>query len=52
MYQQRLAEYEDAQIQKQRQEELDAYRDQAMNLWFDNSSSCTGANGAGTPNIN
>ena len=52
MYQQRLAEYEDAQIQKQRQDELDAYRDQAMNLWFDNGGSCTGSNGAGTPNIN
>jgi hypothetical protein len=47
MYQQRLAEYEDAQIQKQRQDELDAYRDQAMDLWFDNGGSCTG-----TPNIN
>ena len=42
-YQQRRAEYEDAQIQKQRQDELDAYREQAMSLWFDNGGSCTGA---------
>lgn len=42
-YQQRRAEYEDAQIQKQQQEELEAYREQAMNLWFDNGGSCTGA---------
>lgn len=50
-YRQRLAEYEDAQLQKQRQNELDAYRDQAMDLWFDNGGSCTGAKPS-TPNIN
>jgi hypothetical protein len=51
-YKQKLAEYEDAQQQKQRQDELDAYRDQAMSLWFDNGGSCTGSKGSGTPNIN
>lgn len=51
-YQQHRAEYEDAQIQKQQQEELEAYRDQAMSLWFDNGGGCTGAKGSGTPNIN
>lgn len=50
-YRQRLAEYEDAQLQKQRQEELDEYRNQAMELWFDNGGSCTGANPS-TPKIN
>ena len=50
-YQQRLADYNDAQAQKQRQEELEAYRDQAMSLWFDNGGSCTGAKPP-TPNIN
>lgn len=42
-YLQRLAEYEDAQAQRQRQDELEAYREQAMSLWFDNGGSCTGA---------
>lgn len=42
-YKQRLAEYEDAQEQKQRQDELETYREQAMELWFDNGGSCTGA---------
>jgi hypothetical protein len=51
-YQQRLAEYHDGEQQKQRQDELEAYRDQAMSLWFDNGGSCTGAKGSGTPNIN
>ena len=51
-YQQRLAEYNDGEIQKQRQDELESYRDQAMSLWFDNGGSCTGAKGPGTPNIN
>lgn len=32
-------------------EELDAYREQAMSLWFDNGGSCTGAKPP-TPNIN
>ena len=30
--------------------ELEEYRQQAMNLWFDNGGSCTGSKG--TPNIN
>ena len=51
-YQQRLAEYNESEQQKQRQDELEAYRDQAMSLWFDNGGSCTGAKGTGTPNIN
>lgn len=51
-YQQRLAEYHDSEQQKHRQDELEAYRDQAMSLWFDNGGSCTGAKGSGTPNIN
>jgi len=51
-YQQRQAEYEDIQMQTQRQEELESYREQAMSLWFDNNGSCTGTNGSGTPNIN
>jgi hypothetical protein len=51
-YRIKLAEYEDAQLQKQKQDELDAYREQAMSLWFDNGGSCTGAKSSGTPNIN
>ena len=51
-YQQRLAEYNESEQQKQRQDDLEAYRDQAMSLWFDNGGSCTGAKGPGTPNIN
>ena len=39
VYRQKLAEYEDAKFQKQRQDELEAYRDQAMSLWFDNGGS-------------
>lgn len=31
--------------------DLDAYRQQAMDLWFDNGGSCTGAQRP-TPNIN
>jgi hypothetical protein len=31
--------------------ELEEYRQQAMELWFDNGGSCTGAK-PGTPNIN
>jgi hypothetical protein len=49
-YQQRLAEYQDSQVQQQKTDELEAYRQQAMNLWFDNGGSCTGS--SGTPNIN
>jgi hypothetical protein len=51
-YQQKRAEHEEAQAQITRQDELEAYRDQAMSLWFDNGGSCTGAKGSGTPNIN
>ena len=51
-YQQRLAEYQDSEQQKQRQDELESYRQQAMDLWFDNGGSCTGAKSSGTPNIN
>jgi hypothetical protein len=51
-YQQRLAEYNESEQQKQQQDDLEAYRDQAMSLWFDNGGSCTGAKGPGTPNIN
>jgi hypothetical protein len=49
-YQQRLAEYQDSLVQQQKTDELEAYRQQAMNLWFDNGGSCTGS--SGTPNIN
>jgi hypothetical protein len=49
-YQERLTEYRDSELQKQRQTELEDYRQQAMNLWFDNGGSCTGS--SGTPNIN
>jgi hypothetical protein len=49
-YQERLAEYQDSQVQQQKTDELEAYRQQAMNLWFDNGGSCTGS--SGTPNIN
>ena len=51
-YQQRLAEHNDSEIQKQKTDELESYRQQAMDLWFDNGGSCTGAKGSGTPNIN
>jgi hypothetical protein len=51
-YQQRLAEHRDSEIQKQKTDELESYRQQAMDLWFDNGGSCTGAKGSGTPNIN
>jgi hypothetical protein len=45
-YQERLAEYNDSQLEKQRQAELESYREQAMNLWFDNGGSCTGTKGS------
>ena len=51
-YKQRLDEYRDSEQQKQRQDELESYRQQAMDLWFDNGGSCTGAKSSGTPNIN
>ena len=49
-YQERLAEYQDSQAQQQKTDELESYRQQAMDLWFDNGGSCTGT--SGTPNIN
>jgi hypothetical protein len=49
-YQERLAEYQDSQAQQHKTDELEAYRQQAMDLWFDNGGSCTGS--SGTPNIN
>ena len=49
-YQERLAEYQDSQAQQQKTDELESYRRQAMDLWFDNGGSCTGS--SGTPNIN
>jgi hypothetical protein len=45
-YQEKLAEYNDSEIQKQHLDELEAYRKQAMNLWFDNGGSCTGSKGS------
>ena len=49
-YQSKLAESKDAAQQAHASDELEAYRQQAMNLWFDNGGSCTGS--SGTPNIN
>ena len=49
-YQERLAEYQDSLAQQQKTDELETYRQQAMDLWFDNGGSCTGS--SGTPNIN
>jgi hypothetical protein len=51
-YQAKLAESKDAAQQAQTSDELEAYRQQAMDLWFDNGGSCTGAKSSGTPNIN
>jgi hypothetical protein len=57
-YQARLAEWtiqqdESDMIEREKAitAELDAYRQQAMDLWFDNGGSCTGAKPP-TPNIN
>ena len=56
-YQAKLAEWtiqqdESDMIEREKavNDELEAYRQQAMNLWFDNGGSCTGS--SGTPNIN
>ena len=38
--------------EKRINEDIESYRQQAMDLWFDNGGSCTGAKGPGTPNIN
>jgi hypothetical protein len=45
-------ESDDIEREKAINEEMEAYREQAMSLWFDNGGSCTGAKGSGTPNIN
>ncbi len=57
-YQSKLAEWTTHQdesdiIEREKaiNEELEAYRQQAMSLWFDNGGSCTGAKPP-TPNIN
>ena len=49
-YKAKLAEWNDQQDESDRierekaiNEELEAYRRQAMDLWFDNGGSCTGA---------
>jgi len=44
-FQEKLTEYNDSQLEKQRQDELESYQEQAMNLWFDNGGSCTGTKG-------
>jgi hypothetical protein len=58
VFQEKLTEWNQSQmdesdvIEKEKaiNEELELYRRQAMNLWFDNGGSCTGS--SGTPNIN
>lgn len=45
-----LDESDQIEREKAINDELEAYRQQAMSLWFDNGGSCTGA--SGTPNIN
>ena len=45
-------ESDEIEREKSINEELESYRQQAMDLWFDNGGSCTGAKGPGTPNIN
>ena len=47
-----LDKSDDVDREKSINEELELYRQQAMDLWFDNGGSCTGAKGPGTPNIN
>jgi len=56
-YQAKLAEWTTQQNESNMVErentindELEAYRQQAMELWFDGGGSCTGS--SGTPNIN
>jgi hypothetical protein len=58
-YRQRLYEWQQQQDEsdmieheKSINEELESYRQQAMDLWFDDGGSCTGARSSGTPNIN
>ena len=45
-------ESDEIEREKSINEELESYRQQAMDLWFDSGGSCTGAKGPGTPNIN
>ena len=51
-WQQQQEESDMIEHEKSINEELESYRQQAMNLWFDDGGSCTGAKGPGTPNIN
>ena len=45
-------ESDEIEREKSMNEEIESYRQQAMDLWFDSGGSCTGAKGPGTPNIN
>ena len=49
-YQKKLLDWNQTQTENSINDELEQYRQQAMNLWFDNGGSCTGS--SGTPNIN
>ena len=51
-WQQQQDESDMIEHEKSINEELESYRQQAMDLWFDSGGSCTGAKGPGTPNIN
>ena len=51
-WQQQQDESDMIEHEKSINEELESYRQQAMDLWFDSGGSCTGAKGSGTPNIN
>ena len=51
-WQQQQEESDMIEHEKSINEELESYRQQAMDLWFDSGGSCTGAKGPGTPNIN
>ena len=51
-WQQQQDESDMIEHEKSINEELESYRQQAMDLWFDDGGSCTGAKGPGTPNIN
>ena len=51
-WQQQQEESDMIEHEKSINEELESYRQQAMDLWFDDGGSCTGAKGPGTPNIN
>jgi hypothetical protein len=51
-YQKKLSDWNQTQTETSINDELEQYRQQAMNLWFDNGGSCTGTKSSGTPNIN